>query len=233
MKYWELGNEETYPGFEDYAQRVNAYSAAMKAIDPTIEIGVISSGAGLDAVYGQQAWLDYRTLMLERAGNSFDFWIQHMHTPSTDGTANGFSMVREGASVEVSFSVDQAGDYWFEVPAEGSCKSLQCPVLSLQVDGETVDSWTVAFYGLLRSRIFKLDPGEHRLRLEADSLANGARITVRQQIDLYPGWAGGADVGGSEAQLGLVPCIVRRLARFGEGLPDRGALCGRKAGLLH
>ena len=94
VKYWELGNEETYPGFEDYAQRVNAYSAAMRAIDPTIELGVISSGTGLDAVYGQQAWLDYRTLMLERAGDSFDFWIQHLHTPGTNGIANGFSMVR-------------------------------------------------------------------------------------------------------------------------------------------
>ena len=184
VKSWELGNEETYPSFEDYAQRVNAYSAAMKAIDPTIEIGVISTGTGLDPVYGQQAWLDYRTLMLERAGNSFDFWSHHLHTPSTDGTANGFSMVREGASVEVSFSVEQAGDYWFEVPAEGSCRSLQCPVLSLQVDGETVGSWTVAFYGVHRSRIFNLKRGEHRLRLEADSLVNGARITVRQQIDI-------------------------------------------------
>ena len=185
MKYWELGNEETYPGFEDYAQRVNAYSAAMRAIDPTIELGVISSGTGLDAVYGQQAWLDYRTLMLERAGDSFDFWIQHLHTPGTNGIANGFSMVQEGASVEVSFSVDQAGDYWFDVPAEGSCKSLQCPGLSLQVDGETVGAWTVSLYSVLRSGSFNLERGEHRLRLEADSVVNGARVTVRQQLNLY------------------------------------------------
>jgi alpha-L-arabinofuranosidase len=185
VKYWELGNEETYPGFEDYAQRVNAYSAAMKAIDPTIETGVISSGAGLDPIYDQQGWLDYRTMMLERAGDSFDFWIQHLHTPGTNGIANGFSMVREGASLEVSFSVDRAGDYWFEVPAEGNCKSLQCPRLSLEVDGENLGGWTVALYSVLRSRLFTLERGEHRLRLEADSLANGARITVRQQVDLF------------------------------------------------
>jgi hypothetical protein len=185
VKYWELGNEETFPGFEDYARRVNAYSAAMKAIDPSIEVGVISSGTGLDAVYGQQAWLDYRTLVLERAGDSFDFWIQHLHTPGTNGIANGFSMVREGASVAVGFSVDQAGDYWFEVPAEGSCKSLQCPALSLQVDGETVGTWTLSLYSVLRSGSFNLDRGEHHLRLEADSLLNGARITVCQQMNLY------------------------------------------------
>jgi alpha-L-arabinofuranosidase len=184
VKYWELGNEDTYPGFEDYAQRVNAYSEAMKAIDPTIEVGVISSGAGLDAVYGLQAWLDYRTLMLERAGDSFDFWIQHLHTPSTDGLVNGFSMVREGASVEVSFSVDQAGDYRFQVPAQARCRSLQCPVLSLQVDGENVGSRTVLF-GLLKTRTFHLERGEHRLRLEADSLVNGTSITVSQQIHLF------------------------------------------------
>ena len=184
VKYWELGNEDTYPGFEDYAQRVIAYSEAMKAIDPTIEVGVISSGGGLDAVYGLQAWLDYRTLMLERAGDSFDFWIQHLHTPSTDGFVNGFSMVREGASVEVIFSVDRAGDYKFEVPAEGRCRSLQCPVLSLEVDGEKVGSRAVIF-GLLKTRAFHLEPGEHRLRLEADSLVSGAKITVSQQIHLF------------------------------------------------
>ena len=185
VKYWELGNENTYPGFEDYARRVNAYSEAMKAIDTSIELGVISSGLGLDAVYGPQAWLDYRTLMLERAGDSFEFWIQHLHTPDTNGIANGFTMVREGASLEVSFSVDQAGTYRFEVPAEGRCKSLQCPVLSLQVDGETVGTWTASLYRVLGSRTFTLDRGEHHLRLEADSLVNGASLTVRQQMNLY------------------------------------------------
>ncbi len=181
VKYWELGNEETYPGFEDYAQRVNAYSAAMKAIDPTIEVGVISSGTGLDAVYGQQAWLDYRTLMLERAGDSFEFWTQHLHTPG----GGSLNMVREGASVEVSFSVDQAGDYSFQSLVEGSCKSLRCPVLSLQVDGETVESWPGPIYGLLRSRNVHLESGEHLLRFEADSLVWGARIRVGQQILVY------------------------------------------------
>jgi hypothetical protein len=181
VKYWELGNEETFPGFEDYARRVNAYSAAMKAIDPSIEVGVISSGTGLDAVYGQRAWLDYRTLMLERAGDSFDFWIQHLHTPG----GGSLTMVREGASIEVGFSVDQAADYSVQSLVEGSCKSLQCPVLSLEVDGESVESWRGPAYGVLRSPNVHLERGEHLLRLEADSLVWGAWIRVGQQILLY------------------------------------------------
>ena len=185
VKYWELGNEEIYPGFEDYAKRVRAYSQAMKAVDPSIEVGVISSGTGLDAVYGEADWLQYRSFMLERAGDSFDFWIQHLHMPSSTGTINGFAMVREGASVEVSFSVEQEGDYRFEVPVEARCNLGQCPALSLQVDGEPVTTWTVPLLGLLRSGDFGLESGEHSLRLEAARLADGTTIMVRQQIDLF------------------------------------------------
>lgn len=185
VKYWELGNEDTFPGFEDYAQRVNAYSRAMKAIDDTIRVGVISSGGGLDPVYEQTNWLHYRSLMLERAGNSFDFWIQHLHLPGSTGIVNGFGMVREGASVELSFSVEQAGDYWFELPVEGKCTLLQCPALSLQVDGETLNTWNVPRLGIVRSGVIGLAAGEHSLRLEATRLPRGAYIRVRQQIDLF------------------------------------------------
>jgi len=181
VKYWELGNEETFPGFEDYARRVNAYSAAMKAIDPTIELGVISSGTGLDAVYGQRAWLDYRTLMLERAGDSFDFWTQHLHTPG----GGSLNMVRQGASVEVPFSVDRAGDYSFQSFVEGDCESLQCPVLSLEVDGDPLARWRGPIYGPLRSAEVHLGKGDHVLRFVADSLLWGTWLRVGQQILLY------------------------------------------------
>jgi hypothetical protein len=85
----------------------------------------------------------------------------------------------------VSFSVDQTGDYSFQLLVEGACKRLQCPVLSLHVDGETVESWRGPIYGLLRSRNVHLEPGEHLLRLETDSLFWGAFIRVGQQILLY------------------------------------------------
>ncbi len=73
----------------------------------------------------------------------------------------------------------------FPLLCERSCRSLQCPVLSLEVDGENVGGWNVFLSGLFQTRIFRLGRGEHRVRLEADSLVNGARITVRQQMNLY------------------------------------------------
>ncbi len=185
VPYWELGNEEIFPGREDYADRVRAYSQAMKAIDQTIEVGVISSGGGLDPVYNRANWLQYRSFMLERVGSFFDFWAQHLHLPSSSGTVNGFRMLKQGASVEVDFSVEQAGDYWFEVPAEGRCVGFLCPALSLWVDGKVAGTWNVPFIGTLRSGNFALGPGEHSLRLEADRLADGAMITVRQQLNIF------------------------------------------------
>lgn len=181
VKYWELGNEETFPGFEHYADRVRAYSAAMKAIDPSIEIGVISSGTGLDAIYGEQAWLDYRTLMLERAEDAFDFWTQHVHTPG----GSSINLIGEGASAEVGFSLEQAGDYAFELAVDGNCMRLQCPTLSLEVDGEQAGRWSGPIYGVLRTGNVPLGQGEHVLRLEADSLVNGARLSVVQQLLVY------------------------------------------------
>ncbi len=181
VKYWELGNEETFPGFEDYADRVRRYSAAMKAIDPTVELGVISSGTGLDAVYGQQAWIDYRTFMLESVGESFDFWTQHLHTPG----GNDINFVREGASVEVGFTVEQAGDYSAQLIVEGGCKSFRCPTLRAEIDGETVGTWAGPVYMALRTESVRLGPGEHVLRLVADSLLNGARLSILQQVLVY------------------------------------------------
>ncbi len=181
VKYWELGNEETFPGFDDYARRIQTYSAAMKAIDPTIKVGAISSGTGLDAIYGQQAWLDYRSMMVQKVGDSFDFWMQHLHMPG----GGSFNLVRDGASVELGFSLAQAGEYWFEFVVQGTCKRLQCPVVSLQVDGEAVDSWTAPFYGLVRSRRLNLEPGEHVLRLEGSRLVSGAWVKIAQQGFIY------------------------------------------------
>jgi hypothetical protein len=181
VRYWELGNEETFPGFEHYADRVKAYSAAMKAIDPTIEVGVISSGTGLDAVYGQQEWLDYRSLMLDRAGESFDFWTQHMHTPG----GNSINLIREGASVDVELRLEQSGDYRFELAVEGSCMQLQCPALSFDVDGRQAGRWPGPVYGLLRTGTVRLDAGAHVIRLLAETLRNGARLSVVQEVLMY------------------------------------------------
>lgn len=180
VKYWELGNEDTYPGFANYADRVREYSSAMKAIDASIELGVISSGYALDAVYGPQGWLDYRSFMLERVGDSFDFWIYHSHAPGADR----INLVREGASTEVNFSVEQAGDHWVEFAVDGMCDWRGCPVLSLEVDGEDIGTWSGPI-GLLRSKSLPLERGGHVLRIGAEALAFGSTIKLWQQALVY------------------------------------------------
>jgi alpha-L-arabinofuranosidase len=185
VKYWELGNEETYPGWEDYAGRVQAYSAAMKAIDPTIQTGVIRTGTGLDAVYRRNAWLEYHAFMLERAGDSFDFWIHHTHAPSSSGLVNGFEMLREGVSVSADFSVDQEGRYSVGVPVEARCSFWGCPTLELWIDGEKRGSWSAEkVLEELVTPLFSLTPGQHRLRLQAVEIPGNTSLTVCQQLRL-------------------------------------------------
>ena len=187
VRFWELGNEETYPGWEDYARRVKSYSAAMKAIDPSIQTGAIRSGTGLDATYQTADWLSYQTFMLVKAGDAFDFWIQHEHIPSSDGLVNGFSLVLDGASVSASFSVEQQGAYTFQIPAQALCKKAQCPRLLLFVDEQRRGEWSVgSFVSNCGSQEFFLSRGEHRIRLEADALAVGSTVTICQQVTLKP-----------------------------------------------
>jgi len=119
--------------------------------------------------------------MLDRAGDSFDFWTQHLHIPG----GGGLELVREGASVEVRFSVEEEGDYWFESIVDGECRRMQCPMLSLEVDGESAGRWAGSLYGLLRSRNVRLGPGEHLLRVEAANLVEGGRIKVGQLMFLH------------------------------------------------
>ncbi len=182
VKYWELGNEETFPGWPDYASRVREYSAAMKAVDPTIQVGVIATGTGLDPVWQRADWLRYHTFMLENAGSAFDFWAYHLHLPAASGNLNGLSFVRDGASLETDFQIPSANDYRFQIPAESQCVPGQCPRLSLTVDGERVGSWTSSgFLDLFTSDPVRLSSGTHRLRLLSQS-PRGDSLIVSPQI---------------------------------------------------
>ncbi len=185
VKYWELGNEEIYPGREDYARRVREYSRAMKGIDPTIRTGVICTGTGLDPVFGTEDWTSHLDFMLENAGDAFDFWIQHTHTPGANGTiVAGFMMVRDGASVTVDFTLERGGDYEIRIPVEGEC-TLVCPELQLTVDGQDRGLWTAGrLPALLRTASFRMGAGSHTLRLEARLPTNQTRVTVNQQVEL-------------------------------------------------
>ncbi len=184
VKYWELGNEEIYPGREDYARRVREYSAAMKSIDPTVKIGVICSGGGIDPIFQTEDWLDHQAFLLENAGDSFDFWIQHTHTPGASGTfVDGFMMVKDGASVSVEFTLDKGGNYMVRIPVEGDCTVL-CPELELTIDGQQRGLWRVSQWAsALKSSWFALGPGAHTLRLEARLPTSQTRITVHQQVE--------------------------------------------------
>lgn len=185
VKYWELGNEEIYPGKEDYAQRVRAYSEAMKAIDPTIEVGVICSGGGIDPIFQVENWLNYQEFMLENAGDSFDFWIQHTHAPGSYGRfIRGFAMVQDGASVSVDFTLEKAGEYRFRIPVEGTCQVL-CPELALTIDGQEKGVWSLnRLISLLESSRLSLGAGGHNLRLEARLPTVQTRVAVSLEIEL-------------------------------------------------
>jgi alpha-L-rhamnosidase len=75
VKYWELDNE-VHRWFDpsEYAQAALKYATAMKAIDPSIKIGLVTYGKRVDA-RGQLSieYQDQVADMLEVAGNKLDF----------------------------------------------------------------------------------------------------------------------------------------------------------------
>ncbi|MEW6439349.1 MAG: hypothetical protein AB1640_00290 [bacterium] len=193
VKYWELGNEETFPGWENYADRVRSYSQAMKAIDPGIRIGVIGGGTGLDAYWQNADWLRYHQFMLESAGSAFDFFIHHSHMPAVSGHVDGLTFVRSGTSLEAPFEVEQEGDHSFQFLVEGACSRGECPRLSLWVDGALKGDWTLqAPLAALRTEAFRLLPGRHLVRLQVEKLP-GKPLHVAQQLQLFRQWAGGSE----------------------------------------
>ncbi len=65
VRFWEMDNEvERWFGVEEYAHAVVTYARAMKAVDPNIEIGIVTYGESL--TNGLEA-------MLEIAGADIDF----------------------------------------------------------------------------------------------------------------------------------------------------------------
>ena len=185
VKYWELGNEDLFPGWADYARRVREYSTAMKAIDPSIETGTICSAGNIEPIFHTQEWMDYQDFMVENAGDAFDFWIQHTHTPGSSGSViDGFMLVQDGASVSVNFTMPMAEQVRFRIPVEGTCRGL-CPELQLTVDGQPRGVWSVnTIYAVLETSSFLLGAGDHSLRLEARLPVSQTRITVSQHLEV-------------------------------------------------
>lgn len=103
IKYWEIGNEVYGNGQygarweidnhsskspTTYATNVLAYITAMKAVDPTIKIGVVLTTPGNwpDGIVGPGDTMDWNHSVLSVAGPRIDFGIVH-HYPSSTSEA--------------------------------------------------------------------------------------------------------------------------------------------------
>ena len=99
-KYWEIGNEVYGDGYygsdweandrtdkspTQYANDILAYSAAMKAVDPTIKIGAVLTlpGNWPDGVLASGDTSDWNHTVLSIAGSAIDFVIVHWYPSGT------------------------------------------------------------------------------------------------------------------------------------------------------
>lgn len=122
IKYWEIGNElygnGTYgadweydlnpKGPTAYANNVVAYSQAMKAVDPSVKIGVVLTSPGnwpdnQTSSLSPQPWND---TVLPIACSSIDFVIAHWYSqgPTGESDAGLLGAPENGESTSVSFT---------------------------------------------------------------------------------------------------------------------------------
>jgi alpha-L-arabinofuranosidase len=150
VKYWELGNESYWPGSiatltaADYTRDVLELSRAMKAIDPTIQVGV---NGHVDKNYVSTAekgsasiWWEY---LLKNAAPEIDFVVVHpypcfewgnydfysQHTPDfTDAIDQADAALNEWAPVHAgririmateTNAFDWAATSWYKGSADG------------------------------------------------------------------------------------------------------------------
>lgn len=102
VKYWEIGNEiygnghyganweaDNHPAKTpaEYAEGVKAYAKAMKAVDPTIKIGVVLTTPGNwpDGVVADGDAGSWNQVVLSIAGPSVDFAILHWYPGGSNG----------------------------------------------------------------------------------------------------------------------------------------------------
>jgi hypothetical protein len=122
IKYWEIGNElygnGTYGatweydlhslGPATYANNVTAYSQAMKAVDPSIKIGLVLTAPGnwpdgVTSASSPQPWND---TVLPIACSSIDFVVAHWYAqgPTGESDAGLLGAPENGESTSVSFT---------------------------------------------------------------------------------------------------------------------------------
>jgi alpha-N-arabinofuranosidase len=98
IKYWEIGNENYGPWETDeqavkndpttYANRAQLYISKMKAVDPTIKVGVVAVATRENASY--KNWTPVMLARLKALGVTPDFLIYHRYeqAPAADQPGN-------------------------------------------------------------------------------------------------------------------------------------------------
>ena len=118
IKYWEVGNECFGTGYYDsnggngyalnynvpydgttrygntnlsparYGQDVNAYVAAIKAVDPTVKVGAVLSTPPDDYNWDSYAGQHWNEQVLAQCGNNIDFGIVHWYPSGNNNSGN-------------------------------------------------------------------------------------------------------------------------------------------------
>lgn len=90
VTYWEIGNEiysPNTPGYStaaEYAVKVKAFAAAMKAVDPSVKIGVALEASFQKALWMKNVYphlLTWNEEVLKGCGQDIDFVALHFYVP--------------------------------------------------------------------------------------------------------------------------------------------------------
>ena len=172
VKYWLMG-DESFGAFQplDYALFISDVSAAMRAIDDSIEI--IASGQP-----GNHDWFQQ---VVDGAPGVFDSWDVHYYLPSYSGSAKGFILWKPEVAIdiEVSFPESEVYTFSFYAAREGYYPNLEIYVDDLEAPAATIPIDQLQPEGTYSASIF-LEAGTHTLRLR------GSEISGYRWLQLFP-----------------------------------------------
>lgn len=148
IEYWQIGNEvfwrsDLRPGINatSYANDVIKFSAAMKAVDPTIKIGAVS--------VNMRDFPNWDTTILSIAAPSIDFMAPH-YGSFLDGLVFDV-LYRGGVSAPRTVYFPATATYTFTATAWGMIATEGEPVnqpgtpphMDLLIDGQPIGGWDV------------------------------------------------------------------------------------------
>ena len=100
--YPRAGNSALSP--TTYGQQVQAFSLAMKAVDPTIKIGAVVSTPPGDYSWDSYGGLHWTPLVLAQCATNIDFVIAHWY-PNAGNNANGSTLL-SGVGTNIWFMIN-------------------------------------------------------------------------------------------------------------------------------